>query len=66
MDYVLTDHARSMIEKRGIKTAWVKKTLSHPERVEGDRFDDELEHRLARIEDYGNRILRVIYNLRKD
>lgn len=33
-----------------------------PERVELDEVDPDLEHRLARIPEFGNRVLRVIVN----
>lgn len=33
-----------------------------PERVEPDRIDPDLEHRLGRISEYGGRVLRVIVN----
>jgi hypothetical protein len=36
--------------------------LANPQRVEPDRVDPELEHRLARISEYGDRVLRVIVN----
>ena len=64
MDYHLTEHARDAIEKRGIAQEWIEKTLSAPEWVEKDTIDENLEHRLARIGEFGNRTLRVIVNVR--
>ena len=62
MKYELTEHAQDVLAEREIQTAWLERTLDHPERVESDRSDPELEHRLLRIKEYGNRVLRVIVN----
>ncbi|GBD26712.1 hypothetical protein HRbin30_02052 [bacterium HR30] len=62
MDYVLTDHARDALEKRKIPVAWMEHALIHPEVTEADPIDPDLEHRLARIAEFGNRVLRVIIN----
>ncbi|MFQ6028865.1 MAG: DUF4258 domain-containing protein [Dehalococcoidia bacterium] len=62
MDYVLTQHAADVLAKRRIPLEWVERTIRTPERVEADEVDDELEHRLAQIPEYGNRVLRVIVN----
>jgi hypothetical protein len=62
MAYELTEHARDSLEKRKIELSWVEKTIAAPEAVEPDPVDPDLEHRLARIPDWGNRVLRVIVN----
>ncbi|MCP9439842.1 MAG: DUF4258 domain-containing protein [Nitrospira sp.] len=62
MDYVLTEHARDALEKRRIPTAWMEHVLTQPEVTEADPVDPDLEHRLARIPEFGNRMLRVIIN----
>jgi uncharacterized DUF497 family protein len=62
MDYHLTEHARDALQKRGIQLQWVERTLSDPEWTENDIIDTELEHRLQRIKEFGNRVLRVIVN----
>ncbi len=66
MDYVLTEHARDMLEKRRIQTAWLEQALTAPELAEADPVDPDLEHRLARIPDFGGRVLRVIVNGQKN
>jgi hypothetical protein len=54
MDYQLTEHARESLRKRpSIRVEWV-------ERVEPDRTDPELEHRIGRIQESEGRVLRVI------
>jgi len=63
MEYELTDHARESLRKRPvIRLEWLELVLASPQRVEPDRVDTELEHRLARISEYGGRVLRVIVN----
>lgn len=65
MDYLLTEHARDALEKRRIVLAWVEHALDAPEATEADPMDPDLEHRLARIAEWGNRVLRVIVNAKK-
>jgi hypothetical protein len=65
MDYVLTEHAQDALQKRQIALAWMERALSTPEVTEADRADPDLEHRLARIPEFGNRVLRVIVNGKK-
>jgi hypothetical protein len=62
MDYRLTQHAEDVLAKRRIPLEWVERVLRTPERVQPDKTDAELEHRLAQIPEYGNRVLRVIVN----
>ena len=65
MDYVLTEHARDALKKRQIQIAWLEQALAKPEVTEADPVDPDLEHRLARIAEFGNRVLRVIVNSKK-
>lgn len=61
MAYRLTEHARESLRKRpSIRVEWVERVLQQPERVEPDRVDPDLEHRLGRIQDADGRVLRVI------
>lgn len=62
MKYKLTQHARDVIEEREIPTEWFERVLNSPQRVEPDADDSELEHRLGRIAEHGNRVLRVVLN----
>jgi hypothetical protein len=62
VDYLLTQHARDALEKRQIAVVWVEQVLGCPEWTEPDPVDAALEHRLAAIPDFGNRVLRVIVN----
>lgn len=65
MDYVLTEHARDALEKRRIPVAWMERAFHAPEATEAHQVDPALEHRLARIPEWGNRVLRVIVNGRR-
>ncbi len=62
MDYFLTEHARDALKKRQIQIAWMEQALTAPEVTEADPVDADLEHRLARIPEFGHRVLRVIVN----
>jgi len=63
MDYTLPEHARDALEKRQIRLEWMERVLTTPEATELDPVDADLEHRLARIAAFGNRVLRVIVNV---
>jgi hypothetical protein len=65
MDYALTEHARDALEKRRIALSWMERAFNVPEVTEPDAVDPDLEHRLARIPEQGDRVLRVIVNGKK-
>ena len=58
----LTKHAELVIARRQIALSWVETVLSNPAAVEPDPVDPQLEHRLCRIPERDNRVLRVIVN----
>jgi len=43
----------------------MEQTLAAPEATEADPVDPNLEHCLARVPEFGNRVLRVIINAEK-
>ena len=65
MDYIVTEHARDALEKRQILFAWMEQAFNAPEATEDDPVDSDLEHRLARIPWFGNRVLRVVVNRKR-
>lgn len=62
MEFVLTKHAKYALERRSIPLECVEAVLNHPQAVEPDKVDSELEHRLGRVSEYHNRVLRVVVN----
>ena len=62
MEFILTDHAKKRIAKRGIDVAWIKDALANPARIELDEIDPSLLHVLLPIAERSFRVLRVIYN----
>ena len=62
MRFTLTTHARDALQEREIPTLWVQRVLDSPMLVEPDEDDPELEHRLARVPEHGNRVLHVVVN----
>ena len=58
----LSRHASDVISAREIRLAWLEQVLNSPEHVEADRDDPELMHHVGRIEEHGNRALRVVFN----
>jgi uncharacterized DUF497 family protein len=65
MNYRLSLHAEDALAKRNIPLAWIERVLAHPQRIEPDRSDAALEHRMAVIPEHGDRVLRVIINRQK-
>jgi len=54
-------HFKKMLQERSIQQEWVDKGMNEPEKVE-EHEDDGTRHFLRRIEDHGNRWLRVVIN----
>ena len=48
--------------ERGIAIEWIEVALREPESVIADSDDPELYHALRRIPEFGDRILRVVFN----
>ncbi|MFB3785880.1 MAG: DUF4258 domain-containing protein [bacterium] len=60
MNYSLSKHAKNVIQERKIPIEYLERVVGRPERIEPDRENPELEHRLSRIPECGNRVLRVV------
>ena len=56
-----TKHFKRMLEERSIQEEWVDKVMNEPEQVE--EHEDGTRHFLWRIEEHGNRWLRVVINI---
>ena len=59
-DFEFSVHARVMIAEREIPEGWVRRTLVQPDQVE--LRPDRTTHYIKSIDEYENRILRVIVN----
>lgn len=63
MTFELTQHAAEVVRHRAIKPDWIEQTLDAPSRVEPDRRDPDLVHHLRKIDEFGDRVLRVVFYL---
>ncbi len=59
-EFEFSSHAESMLTERNISKSWVFETLGDPEGTEYQ--DDGTMHYIKAIEEFGDRILRVIVN----
>jgi len=62
-DYQLSDHAKDVMKEREISWRWIMETIMNPTLILRDEVDGNLEHSLAPIPDFGERVLRVIRNV---
>ena len=65
MAFTLSKHAEDTMREREISPTWLAMTMKAPEATEPHRDDPTLIHALRRIPDFGNRVLRVVYNQTK-
>ena len=45
---------------------WIEETFLHPDKLELDTNDNQLEHKFKLIKEFENRVLRIIYNKSAD
>lgn len=64
--FALSDHARRVVLRRGIRPEWIEQTLAQPESQLGDEADPTKFHVWKRIADAGGRALHVVYNMEAD
>ncbi len=62
MEYALSQHATDVMRERRIDPTWITETLTEPMHTEPDADDPQLMHALRRIDAFGSRVLRVIFN----
>ena len=65
MEFTLSEHAKDTMRERDISLAWLAITINAPDVTEAHRDDPSLIHALRRIPEFGNRVLRVVYNQAK-
>jgi Domain of unknown function (DUF4258) len=56
-----SNHATSQMAERKIAETWVSRALNDPEFVREDKVDREVKLAFCRIEEFGDRWLRVAY-----
>ncbi len=59
----LTKHCKEVIKERDIQMSWITETIESPKKIE--THTDKTKHYLRKIEEHGNRWLRVIVNHNK-
>jgi hypothetical protein len=62
MDYILSEHAATTVSERKIKREWIETALDNPDLSLPHETDVTAKYAFKRIKEFGNRVLRVIYN----
>ncbi len=62
MNYELTRHAQKVLQEREIEIEWLERVLMNPASTMPDPMDADMEHRIGKIVEYGDRVLRVVVN----
>ncbi len=57
-----TEHFNQMLKERSIQNKWVERAIRNPDNIED--CEDGTRHFIKQIEEYGNRWLRVIVNVK--
>jgi Domain of unknown function (DUF4258) len=60
MKVIFTEHALDRMAKRQLERRWVENVVSSPVRIEADKNDTQLEHRLGFVPELADHVLRVI------
>ncbi len=60
--YQLSEHAAIAAREREISLDWVKRVMEQPDGIVPDDADAELLHALGKVPEFGDRVLRVVYN----
>lgn len=60
--FKLSAHAQKVIKERNINMDWIEQAFNKPDKIESDKKNDILEHRLKVIEEYYDRVLRLVCN----
>lgn len=60
--FVLTNHAKQVIQERRIDVEWIEGVIRSPQRVARDKTDASLSHYLGKIPERGGKMLRVVLN----
>jgi hypothetical protein len=66
MEFTLSKHAEDTMREREIDLAWLAATMDAPETTKQHPDDPTLIYAFRRIPEFGNRVLRVVYNQTKE
>lgn len=66
MEFTLSKHAEDTMRERGIDSAWLAAAMEAPDTTEPHPDDPTLMYAFRRIPEFGNRVLRVVYNQAKE
>ena len=62
MNYTFSSHALTTIRERGIHPEWIEQTMAAPMVCRPHPDDPSLTEAFRMIPEFGNRVLRIIYN----
>ena len=62
VEHALSKHAAEMMARRRIPRECMERALDQPQRVQNDSNDPNVVHHLRAFAEYGDRVLRVLYN----
>lgn len=60
--FQLSKHAEKVIAERNINIDWIEQAFILPDKIESDKKNDILEHRLKVIKENDDRVLRIVCN----
>ena len=66
LKFDFTKHAEDVIKEREIPLEFIKRAVLDPDLIMPDASDINLEHKLKKITERDNRILRVVINKNSD
>lgn len=66
MVLIYTLHALHVMERRGIRLAWVEQAVAAPMQRTRDPYDEAVERFYSRVPERGGRVLRVAVNTQSD
>lgn len=66
MNYVLSEHAEITLRERNINRFWLDTAMNQPDLQLPHEDDSALQYVFKCIPEFGNRVLRVVYNQTKE
>lgn len=66
MNYQLSEHAETTVREREIPREWLAAAMNEPDLQLPHENDTTWRYAFKRIPEFGNRVLRVVYNQTKE